>query len=384
MTSTIAERFREHFGAWPGACVLAPGRVNLIGEHIDYSGGHVLPIALGLGIRIALSPRTDGQFRLRAGGQDAPYNGPALAERISEPFWVNYFLGTVREFEKLGHEVPGLDAVVEGDIPRASGLSSSAAFEVATAWALQALLGTSLTRQEIALLGQRAENQFVGVNCGIMDQTASACGRAGHAMLLDCNTLDLAQVPLEFGGRAVMLVAHSGVHRGLSASAYNQRRSKCEAAVPILARTTGRAMKFLCEASLEDLEAARGEMDDEMRRRARHAVAEETRVQEATRALAAGDLEGFGRLLDASHESLRDDYEVSCEELDELTARIRSHPGAYGSRLTGAGFGGCTISLVRADAADAIIEDLRKHFYAPRNAEPIAFTTTAHEGVRVL
>jgi galactokinase len=380
----IADFFKQRFVNAPVVCVEAPGRVNLIGEHIDYSGGHVLPMAIGCSVRLVASLRNDGRFRLVSRQFDTLYDGVKRTAKAEEDFWTNYLFGVIAEFEKIGHEVNGLDAVVDGDIPRGSGLSSSAALEVATAWALQSLLGSAMSRMEIALLAQRAENQFVGVNCGIMDQAISAGGREGHAMLLDCDHLEAEHVPLELSGRAAILVAHSGVHRGLTTSAYNDRRGKCDAALEVIRQETGKDLSCLCEAMVEDLEAARGAMDDEMARRARHAVTEEARVKKAVSLLKTGDLEQFGALLNASHASLRDDYEVSSEELDTLTDMIRRHEGVYGSRLTGAGFGGCTVSLVAADVVDGLTAYLKQDYYRPGNLKPVVFATTAYDGVHLL
>ena len=379
-----AERFKEIFGAPPRVTVRAPGRTNLIGEHIDYNGGHVLPIAIGKAVEIAATPRRDGHYRLYSVQFKEMYQGSLSPEKSSDFFWTNYLFGVIHEFAKLGHAFHGMDAVIDGDIPRASGLSSSAALEVATAWAAQTMMGTTLSRMDIALLGQRAENNFVGVNCGIMDQAISANGQAGHALLLDCNTLEARQVPLDLRGEAAILVAHCGVRRGLSSSAYNQRRGKCDAALDVIRAQTKNALPCLCAATLEDLATSERAMDDEMVRRARHAITEEARVCEAAQALAAGDFARMGRLLNASHFSLRNDYDVSCAELDELTDRVRSHPGAFGSRLTGAGFGGCTVSLISAAAAGPVIEDLKRHYYAPRKLEPLVFVTGAEDGARVL
>jgi galactokinase len=377
---TITPVFREMFGADPAVCVRAPGRVNLIGEHIDFNGGHVLPIAINRAIKVAVSPRADGRYRLYAAQFDKLWEGTLPKKKSRQHFWTNYFFGVVHEFRKLGHELKGADAVVSGDLPRASGLSSSAAFEVAVAWAIQQMLGTELSRMDIALLAQRAENRFVGVDCGVMDQAISAGGRAGHAMLLDCNALGVAQIPLGFEERAIVMVAHSGVRRGLSASAYNERRTQCNAALEAIRTETGRDLACLCNATLEDLEASRDAMDEAVYRRARHAITEEARVHQAIEALHGGDLKRFGALLDASHASLRDDYEVSCDELDKLTGMIRSNAGVYGSRLTGAGFGGCTVSLVEADAAEHIVEGLKKDYYKANDLEPIIFTTKACDG----
>ncbi len=380
----IANDFQNQFNALPRVCVRAPGRVNLIGEHIDYSGGHVLPMAIGCSVRIAASLRDDGRFRLFSKQYNTLYDGTKRASKQDDDFWTNYLFGVIAEFEKLGHGVQGLDAVVDGDIPRGSGLSSSAGLEVATAWALQQLLGTDMTRIEIALLAQRAENKFVGVNCGIMDQAISAAGKENHAMLLDCNTLETRHVPLELSGKAAILVAHSGVHRGLSDSAYNNRRGKCDAALECIKQELGKDYQYLCEATMEDLEAASSAMDDEMTRRARHAITEEQRVEAAVSAMQSADFATFGDLLNASHASLRDDYEVSSEELDVLTSMIREQDGCYGSRLTGAGFGGCTVSLVSSDQAKAIVEFLTRHYYEAKSLEPVVFLSQAHNGVESL
>ena len=378
----VRQLFRERFGAEPRIATRAPGRVNLIGEHIDYNGGHVLPMAIDFAVEVAISPRGDDTFHMYAAEFDEAYVGARRTEREDGQFWANYVFGVIAEFVGAGHGVPGLDVAIVGDVPRGSGLSSSAAIEVAVAWALRELTGSEMSRMEIALLCQRAENVFVGVNCGIMDQAISACGEKGHALLLDCNALTYEQAPLDLAGRAAVLVAHSGVRRGLSASAYNERRTQCDEALEAIRKSAGRTVGALCEATLEELEAAT--MPDVNRVRARHAITEEQRVRQCVEALGQSDLEAVGQLLNASHASLRDDYAVSCEELDDLTEMIRTSEGAFGSRLTGAGFGGCTVSLVAADAAEDIVARLRKDYYEARGMEPILFTTEAEAGVRTL
>lgn len=375
----IADFFHEHFGSSPNLCVRAPGRVNLIGEHIDYSGGHVMPFAIGNSVFLAARLRRDGVFRLVSAQAPRAYQGDLPANR--QGAWSDYVFGVVHEFAKLGHTIPGLDIAVDGSIPRGSGLSSSAALEVAAAWAIQTLIATSLSRQEIALICQRAENLFVGVNCGIMDQTASACCRKGSALLLDCGSLVSEHIPMPMGEKAAAIVAHSGVHRGLSASAYNERRSQCEAALGALRKVTGRQIPALCAATLEDLEAMRPEVPEVIFRRARHAISEQRRVEQTTRCLRAGEWERIGDLLDESHASLREDYEVSCPELDDLTNLIRSQKGAFGSRLTGAGFGGCTVSLVSAGEAKSIVDNLKTQYYLAKGLNPVVFLTEAEDGV---
>ncbi|MBN1866605.1 galactokinase [Candidatus Sumerlaeota bacterium] len=382
---SVRKAFEERFGSSPAVCVRAPGRVNLIGEHIDYNGGHVLPIAIGKGVEIAASPRSDGVFRLYAQNYAERYEGPVPAERLSSGArWANYVLGVVREMEALGHACGGMDAVVGGDVPTASGLSSSAALEVAMAWTLCHLFGIDLPRKEVALLALRAENRFVGVNCGIMDQAASACCRAGHALLLDCSTVEYRHVPMTaIEERAAVLVAHCGVRRGLSTSAYNARREQCDRALDVL-REKVRPIESLCAATMADLESAREFLDPTVFRRARHAIGEEERVNRALPALEGGRLEELGALLDASHASLRDDYEVSSPELEDLVAAIRPQAGVHGSRLTGAGFGGCTVSLVDREAVDGVVDALIRRYYEPKGIEPIVFVTQAHDGVAVV
>lgn len=376
--------YQQHFQATPRVQVRAPGRVNLIGEHIDYNGGHVLPFAIARGIEIAATPRSDGKFRLHAAQFGETYEGALPAAKTADKFWSNYVFGVIHEFLKLGYEVPGFDAVIDGDIPLSSGLSSSAALEVGTAWMLQNLLGSQLTRMEIAQLGQRAENKYVGVNCGIMDQAASALGEKGRALLLDCNSLRFEHPALELRGEAVLVVAHSGIRRGLSHSAYNERRGACDAALDSIRIETGKNLPCLCAATLEDLEISKPILDEERYRRARHAITEEIRVREMIEALSAADFVRAGEILNASHGSLRDDYDVSCEELDALTDMIRKHPGSFGSRLTGAGFGGCTVSLVRAAEAENLMEKVKKDYYGARGMEALIFATAAENGVCTL
>lgn len=380
----IRKHFHDQFGAKPDIAVRAPGRTNLIGEHIDYNGGHVLPLAIDMGVSIAATARADQKFRLYSVQFNEVYEGDLRREKEDHQFWANYIFGVIREFEKRGIVAPGMDLVVDGNIPRGSGLSSSAGLEVATAWTLQGLTKCNFSRMDIARMCQEAENKFVGVNCGIMDQAISACGEEGHALLLDCNSLEYEQAPLALEGKAAILVAHSGVHRGLSSSAYNDRRNTCDQAFAFLKEASGEDYKCLCDVPLEVLEKYQHQMDLEAVKRARHAITEENRVKEAVRALREDDLEKVGQLLNASHASLRDDYAVSCDELDRLTEMVRQQPGALGSRLTGAGFGGCTVSLVKAEAAEAIQDLLISDYYEANNLEPVLFCTTARKGVHTL
>jgi galactokinase len=360
--------------------------VNLIGEHTDYNGGHVFPCALTLGVCCAARPRGDRKLRLYS--LNFPRDGVVETDidaRAPLPggSWANYPLGVVRAFSDAGHAIPsGADMVFFGDIPAGAGLSSSAALEVLAGTALRALYDLPVTPVEIARLGQRAENTFVGVNCGIMDQFASAMGKADHAIFLDTASLDYALAPLHLGGAQLLLV-NSGVKHSLASSAYNRRREECAQALSALQQAL--PVRSLGELSPAEFEAHAGLIADPVcRRRARHAVHENARTVEAFRALQVGDLAGFGRLMNASHVSLRDDYEVSCPETDALTEIAWSCPGVLGSRMTGGGFGGCTVSLIQTSKMDSIMETIRKNYKAQTGIDPDLFVTRPAQGAHIV
>jgi len=376
--------FREAFERSPSFAARAPGRVNLIGEHIDYNGGLVLPIAIERSVTVVAAPRADRLFRLRSLQMEGRYEGPLPEQAIESPRWANYVLGVASELEKEGRDLPGMDALFHGDVPVGSGLSSSAAIEVATGVLLDAICGASHDRLDLAQLCRRAENGFVGVSCGLMDQAIAACGKRDTALRLDCSIPASENIAIAFGGRARFLVAHSGVRRGLSASAYNQRCRECAEALDVIRRESRTDFSNLAEVPPETVAACRSALGTVLAARARHVTTEQARVVQAIEALRDADLPTFGRLLDESHASLARDYEVSCPELDDLTAFLRRRPGVYGSRLTGAGFGGATISLVDADRADDVLVALTGDFYRARGIEPLAFYTTAQDGAQAL
>ena len=372
--------FRETFGQESSYFVRAPGRVNLIGEHTDYNGGLVLPMAIRCEVCLLARPRGDRQFRLRSLQMEKTYDRTLPKDPLDEPGWVNYVFGVVHEFEKEGLEVPGFDALYDGDVPVGSGLSSSAAMEVASAWFIHNLLKTNHTRLQIALLSQRAENNFTGVRCGLMDQAISACAEDGCALKLNCATVKIESIPNSFSNDARFLIAHSGVYRGLSVSRYNERRSECQEALERICSTSGKNYDNLCSVPIAVLNKVHSSQSDILFRRARHVIREQERVIQAVDALRKGDAKRFGELLNSSHEFLVRDYEVSCPELDELTSWLRSRPGVFGSRLTGAGFGGCTISLVQKDMAQGILSDLKSKFYGPRSIDAPVFFSGAEPG----
>jgi galactokinase len=343
-----ARSFDDLFGAAPGALGDAPGRVNLLGEHTDYNDGFVLPTAIPQRTAVAVGLGAGGMHRFYAADLDEHAAVSAAPGAPPPPGFARYLFGCIRVLEREGHSVPPLHVHVTSRIPMGAGLSSSAALEVATLRALRALLGVALTDVRIAELGQRAEIEFAGVNCGIMDQMASSLADTSHLLFLDTRTLERRLLPLPAG--AEILVLDSGVARTLSGSGYNERRAQCEEA----ARQLGvRALRDVtAQADVERL-------PDPERRRARHVVTENKRVLEAAEGLSAP---AFGERMNASHASLRDDYEVSVPALDVLVALLQETSGVYGARLTGAGFGGACVALVAAGQAAAIGESARERY----------------------
>lgn len=345
------DTFASLFGSQPQVVVRAPGRVNLIGEHTDYNDGFVFPVAIDRFINIAGRRRPDRTVRAHAldFGETVEFGLDAIEKDTRHP-WSNYLRGVTKFLQEDGHRLTGADLVFGGDVPREAGLSSSAAVEVAATVVWQRLLNLPLDPLYVIKLSRRAENEFVGVPCGIMDQLISALGRRNHALFLDCRDLKYRHVPLRDDVKIV--VCNSGVKRALAQSEYEVRLKQCRQAVAQMG-TVGLAVKSLREVDMDDLEVARPALSVLLFRRARHVVKENQRVLEAVQVLEAGDVERFGELMNASHESCRDDYEISSKELDTLVELARKQPGVLGARMTGAGFGGCTVNLVRADAAEA-------------------------------
>ncbi len=374
----IEDTFRKVFGAEPEVVVRAPGRVNLIGEHTDYNDGFVLPAAIDRYIWFAGRKRTDRKVVAHS----VDFNGRvefslvAIARDGAHP-WSNYLRGVSKLLEAEGHCLSGADVVFGGDVPREAGLSSSAAVEVAATVFWQKLLKLNLDAVEAVKLARKAENEFVGVPCGIMDQFISALGRKDQALFLDCRDLTYRHVPLR--GDVKIVVCNSGVKRALAQSEYEVRLKQCRQAVAQLG-TAGVAVKSLREVEREDLETARDALGELLLRRARHVVSENQRVLEAVKVLEQGDVERFGELMNASHESLRNDYEVSSRELDVLVRLAREQPGVLGARMTGAGFGGCTVNLVWEDAADAFAENVRKGYEQALGVQAEIYLCQASDG----
>lgn len=359
MKETVLKKFGEIYGDVQGVNVyFAPGRVNLIGEHTDYNGGHVFPCALTIGTYAAVRKREDRKLNLYSMNfEELGVIESSLDDLIpsEEAGWTNYPKGVMWAFAGRGMEMDcGLDIVLNGNIPNGSGLSSSASLEVLTGYILKDLYGFDVTNVDLAKIGQYSENNFNGMNCGIMDQFASAMGKKDHAIFLDTADLSYEYAPLVLNG-AKIIVTNSNVKHSLVNSAYNERRSECEKALEEL--QTAASIKGLGDLSEEQFEADKSVIKDEVRvRRAKHAVYENQRTIRAVEALKKNDLKQFGELMNASHVSLRDDYEVSCEEIDVLVEEAWKIDGVIGSRITGGGFGGCTVSIVRDEAVDEFRE----------------------------
>jgi galactokinase len=331
----------------PTVIVRAPGRVNLIGEHTDYNDGFVFPMALDFQILTAARKRQDQLVRIHSVDYQKTVEiyleKPIIFD--AKERWSNYPRGVLAVLIEKGIRLAGMDLVFSGNIPQGSGLSSSAALEVSIALTLQSLNGFSMNGPDLARLCQRAENNFVGMNCGIMDQFISMMGRKDHALFLDCRTLEYRHIPLELDDYRI-LICHSGVKHSLVDSEYNKRRQECETGVAILSQKHPN-IRALRDATLAELNALKNELNQTIYRRCRHVITENQRVLKSIESLKENDLVTFGKLMNESHDSLRDDYQVSCSEIDLLVDFARNFRGVLGSRMTGGGFGGCTVTLIQ-------------------------------------
>jgi galactokinase len=359
----------------------SPGRVNLIGEHTDYNGGYVFPCALNFGTTLLVKENHKDVFRF------ATTNFEHKGElRIKPPFvkegkeWYYYPLGVIDQFSKMGISFRGLDFLFSGDIPNGAGLSSSASIEMVTACAINDIFSVGENMISLVKLSQKAENQFIGVNCGIMDQFAVGMGKENKAIFLNCETLDYDLVPLVIKGYK-LIISNTNKRRGLADSKYNERRSECDTAVENLSQL--KKIKNLSELSyVRFLEIHDMITSPVVRRRAKHVISENQRVLDAIRALKSGDLAKFGELMNASHDSLRDDYEVTGMELDTLVEEARKIPGVLGSRMTGAGFGGCTVSLVDENSVDEFIEQVAIGYLEKTGIKPDFYVAEIGDGTK--
>ena len=373
------DAFTRSFHRTPTHAAVAPGRVNLIGEHTDYNGGFVLPMAIERRTICAGALTDDGRWHVRSGATDDLATGSIAAlDGPDQPAWANYVRGVLATCGRAGIRVPGIQLVVESDVPLGGGLSSSAALEVATATLLEALTGTRLAPMDKARLCQRAEHEFAGVPCGVMDQAVVSIARSGHALLLDCRSGDVEHVAMDDPSVAILIV-NTNVRHELAAGEYARRRVDCEEA----ARQLG--VPALRDATLTSWNTAL--LPDRLRRRARHVISENARTREAVDALRARDWPRMGQLMYESHASLRDDYDVSCVELDVLVDAARTigeSGGVWGCRMTGGGFGGCVVALVDRSRATAVAARLETAYHARTNIEASSFVTTAADGAHAI
>ena len=378
---TIAPYFEQYFGHKPQVIAASPGRVNLIGEHTDYNEGFVLPMALNKINVVAVAPSPTGQHRwIGAIGEQPVVIDPADADKTGDPFWSNYVRGVICMLGRRGIKVPPVDMLIDSNVPRGGGLSSSAAFEVSACTALAALCGAEVTPTERALIGQATEHEFVNVPCGIMDQFISANGQKDHALMLDCKDLSYKLIPMTDPAVSV-LVIDSAVKHSLADGGYAARRKNCEDACAIL------GIHSLREATLEQLDANKAKLGDLCYRRARHVVGENLRVAEFAEAVAAGDWDAAGRAMRGSHASLRDDFEVSCAEVDTLVSLADTIPSAeavYGARMTGGGFGGCIVALVKSDTVEQVAHQMLDAYRDALGIETSYIVTRPGDGARIL
>ena len=379
----LEAKFVELFGSAPAFLVRAPGRVNLIGEHTDYNDGFVFPAAIERDVMIAASPRADRQVRAYALNfhQSSTFTLDQV-EVTSEPRerWSNYLRAMAWVFHEEGLATTGLNCVILGNVPLGAGLSSSAAMLVASGLAFATAGQLELDPVRLAQLARRGENQFIGAKVGIMDQFISSLGQRNHALLIDTRALTYEAVPLPASGVSIV-IADTNKKRpeGNLTTWYNERVDECAQAVAIFQQHLP-AVKALRDVSVEEFRRYEADLPELARKRARHVVTEDARVLESVQALKAGDIARFGQLMNQSHDSLRDDYEVSCKELDALVDAARSIKGVYGARMTGAGFGGCTVSLVADDALDAFRRDVPPQYKAAVGLETTIYVTTAAQG----
>ena len=356
------EHIRSQFTATFGddnelQVIMAPGRVNLIGEYTDFNEGFVFPMTVDRGVYVGIRARADQRVRVASSrfGELIDYHLDDF-EKPVPGHWSCYVLGVIEELRLLGLVPHGFDAVIDGNLNLGAGLSSSAALETATALALQSLFGFEMSRVDVATLCQRVEHRYANVMCGIMDQFASGLGRSGHALLLDCRTLSHVNIPANLDEHRIVIIS-SEVKRELASSAYNERRAECEEGVKLF-RQYDPTIASLRDVTPDLFDAYGDQLSDVVFRRCRHVITENARVLDASAALSAGELPHFGRLMTASHKSLRDDFEVSCDELNCLVDIANETEGVLGSRMTGAGFGGCTVTLIHTDAIETLRANL--------------------------
>jgi galactokinase len=380
-TSAVRAAFRQHFGAGEPRLFAAPGRVNLIGEHTDYNEGFVLPMAIDRATMAAARANDSRRVRVYSLNQNEAVefdlDNPGAKRRGR---WLDYVEGVAQALQARGLALRGADMLLASDVPVGAGLSSSAALEISVGSALLGVSALELSNVELALAGQQAEHEYVGTQCGIMDQLVVACGSKGHALLIDCRSLDISLVTLNTNSAAIA-ICDTRVKHELSSSEYNTRRAECERGVELLRRWLP-GIRSLRDVSLSELQAHEEQLPEPLRSRCRHVVTENARTLRAAAALRADDFEEMGRLMQESHASLRDDYEVSCRELDALVEIATSVDGVFGARMTGGGFGGCTVSLLRREALEEFQGTVAAEYNKATGKTPTIYISDPADGAR--
>lgn len=372
----VAKQFAERLDQTPQWIVRAPGRVNLIGEHTDYNDGFVLPMAIDRAIWIGLRPRDDRQVVVHSVHFDETAQFSLDDLKNEDAGWIEYVKGTAAILQGAGHQLAGWEGVLMGDVPLGAGLSSSAALEMATARAFAAVSDLVWDPIAMAKLGQKAENEWIGVKCGIMDQLISAAGQAGHALLVDCRSLETRSVPLP--SSVAVAILDTDTRRGLVDTKYNRRRGQCEAAAAFF------NMPALRDVDLDVFQRLSGDLDEVTQRRALHVITENDRTLQAVEAMCRGEVAALGILMRKSHESLRDDYEVSSDALNAMVECAETHAGCHGARMTGAGFGGCAVALVDADRADDFAKITAAAYQEKTGHTPAVYVCQATNGAEVV
>jgi len=382
-TRALLGEFRRRFGEGEIRVFWAPGRVNLIGEHTDYNGGFVLPMAIDRGTIVAAKPTGHRQVRVHTMNlnESAEFDLDG-GRRARTGSWLDYVEGVARSLEARGAWLAGADLVIQSTVPVGAGLSSSAALETSVGMALLTISGLAMDGKSLALAGQAAEHEYVGIKCGIMDQYVAAMGAAGHALLIDCRTVESTTVKMGFRDLAIV-VCDTGVRHALASTEYNRRRAECEQGVRLLAEYLP-GITSLREVSLDQFQQYEKELPELISRRCRHVITENYRTLGGRTLLEDGDGEGFGRLMLDSHASLRDDYEVSCRELDLMVDAARGVEGTLGARMTGGGFGGCTVNLVRNECLDEFRDTVQREYTRATNISPAIHVVEAADGAKEL
>ncbi len=378
---TVTAAFTEKFNTPPSLIVQAPGRVNLIGEHTDYNDGFVLPMAIDRGIWLALRPREDGQVSVHSLDFEETAVFPLTTLQNTKSGWAEYLKGVAWALQENGYTLGGWEGVMAGDVPKGAGLSSSAALELATARAFQQVTGFAWDAPQMARLGQLAENKWVGVNCGIMDQMISAAGEAGHALLIDCRSLETQSVPLPpalDGSATAVVILDTTTRRGLVDSAYNERRQQCEAAAAHF------GVPALRDVSIGEFLAEADNLPELTRRRARHVITENLRTLNAAKAMQKADADLLGQLMNESHVSMRDDFEITNDELNVMVAAAQAQPSCYGARMTGGGFGGCAVALVHGEQVERFVTAVSRQYHQQTGLTPNIYVCQPSAGASVI